>query len=112
MIAQNLNHLHSEDNYINKQIALNEKGKVISGRGDNPNQHDILTGTNNDGTASEFSCINWTSNDEGIATVGHHDKKGPPNRISWNAAHESLGCNQTDLVKTGGNGYFYYFAVD
>ncbi len=109
MIAKNLDDLHSA-NKINKENALSEKGAVIKGRGDTPNQHDILTGSQQSGMASTANCNNWTSNGKGSASLGHHDKKGPAGRISWNSAHESFGCSIKDLKATGGNGYFYCFA--
>ncbi len=109
MIAKNLDDLHSA-NTISKENALSEKGNVIKGRGDTPNQHDILTGTQQNGMASTANCSNWTSNGKGSASLGHHDKKGPAGRISWNSAHDSFGCSIKDLKATGGNGYFYCFA--
>ncbi len=112
MIAKDVNDLHSDNNTISKENALNEKGIVINGRGDKPNEHDILTGSLKDGTTSNANCNNWTSNAKGSASLGHHDKKGPAGRISWNSSHESLGCSIEDLKKTGGNGYFYCFAID
>jgi hypothetical protein len=112
IIAKDLKDLHSNNNNISKEHALTEKGALINGHGDKPNLHDILTGSLKDGTASKSTCDNWTSNDGGEATVGHHDKKGPAGRISWNSAHESLGCSIEDLKKTGGNGFFYCFATD
>jgi len=110
IIAKNLDVLHSA-NAISKENALNEKGGVIKGRGDTPNQHDILTGTQKNGMASTENCRNWTSSSEGSALLGHHDKKGPADRLSWNSAHESFGCSIKDLKATGGNGYFYCFAM-
>ncbi len=81
------------------------------------NEHDILTGTQEDGTAyfpwqeGDKTCANWTSNGEGSVTVDHHDRHGGGN-TSWNAAHNSRGCSQEALRSTGGNAYFYCFAAD
>ena len=79
--------------------------------------HDILTGSNLDGTVSTAeghdACANWTSNGEGSAAVGHHDRQGGgQNPTSWNSAHGSRGCSQSDLQGTGGNGFYYCFASD
>ena len=90
---------------------------LVNGRGDKPNRHDILTGTMADGTAyfpreeRNLTCSNWTSSSEGVATVGHHDRHGGGN-TSWNSAHNSRGCSQEDLPKTGGSGLFMCFAAD
>jgi len=115
LVARDVAHLHSDDNALGKQGSLNEKGAVVNGRGDTPNQHDILTGSNPDGTlavdSTDTTCGNWTSNGAGSAMVGHHDKIGGGARPnSWNSAHASRGCSQRDLIGTGGNGLFYCFA--
>ena len=106
--------LHRDRNSINKEFALNEKGEQVKGRGDTPNQHDILTGSDSHGrvllgSATTTTCNNWTSNAAGNAMVGHHDRSGGGNS-SWNAAHSSRSCSQADLVATGGAGLFYCFA--
>lgn len=116
-VASNLNNLHSINNNLNKQTALTENGDVVNGRGDTPNQHDILTGSTLDGRliedGSNHTCNNWTSSGQGTAQVGHFDRQGGgQNPTSWNSAHGSRGCSQSDLVGTGGNGYFYCFAID
>ena len=115
-IAQNLDELHSDTNNLTKQTQLNEKGEVVNGRGDTPNRHDILTGSQLDGTAfpagADKTCGNWTSGAEGSAQVGHHDRQGGgQNPSSWNSAHASSGCSQEKLRGTGGDGLFYCFAV-
>jgi hypothetical protein len=115
-IAANVAELHSDKNGLTKETQLNEKGQVVNGRGDTPNQHDILTGSNLDGTAfpagEDHTCSNWTSQDAGSAQVGHHDRQGGgANPTSWNNAHASKGCSQPNLIATGGNGYFYCFAA-
>jgi hypothetical protein len=114
-IAQNVDDLHSDKNNLTKQTQLNEKGEVVNGRGDTPNRHDILTGSQLDGTAfaagKDTTCGNWTSSGEGSAQVGHHDRQGGgQNPTSWNSAHASSGCSQEKLRGTGGDGLFYCFA--
>lgn len=117
MVAQDPDDLHSDNNNIGKQTALDETGAEVNGRGDSPNMHDILTGSQLDGTAfdgdEDKTCSDWTSNGEGSAQVGHHDREGGgENPTSWNSAHGSRGCSQSDLQGTGGNGLFYCFAID
>jgi hypothetical protein len=104
---------------LGKQGSLNEAGGVVNGRGDTPNQHDILTGSTLDGRliddGENHTCNNWTSNadGEGTAQVGHFDRTGGgQNPTSWNSAHGSAGCSQDNLVRTGGAGYYYCFAID
>jgi hypothetical protein len=115
-IAANVADLHSENNNLNKETALNNRGQPVNGRGDTPNQHDIMTGSLQDGTASpagdDSTCNNWTSNSTGAALLGHHDRQGGgANPTSWNSAHASGGCSQENLIRTGGNGLFYCFGV-
>jgi hypothetical protein len=111
-IAQNVAELHSDKNNLTKETNINEKGEVVNGRGDTPNRHDVLTGSNPDGTASENNCANWTSAGEGSAQVGHHDRVGGgDNPTSWNSSHPSRGCSQENLRGTGGDGLFYCFAA-
>jgi hypothetical protein len=107
--------IHRDRNSINREFALDEKGQPVKGRGDQPNQHDILTGSDSHGraligSAANTTCNNWTSNSAGSAIVGHHDRSGGGNS-SWNAAHGSRGCGQQDLVASGGAGLFYCFAL-
>jgi hypothetical protein len=119
VIARDVAELHGENN-LNKQTALNEKGDVVNGRGDNPNMHDILTGTQPDGTAfgpeSDKTCGNWTKSDaEGSAIVGHSDRIGLNDSApmkSWNSSHPSRGCSQPGLISTGGAGLLYCFATN
>ena len=115
-VAQNVDELHGDANNLTKETVLNERGEQVNGRGDEPNRHDILTGSQLDGTAftdgADHTCQNWTGNGEGSAQVGHHDRTGGgDNPTSWNAAHGSRGCSQTDLQGTGGDGLFYCFRV-
>lgn len=107
--------VHRDRNSINREFALDEKGQPVKGRGDSPNQHDILTGSDSHGrallgSAANTTCNNWRSNAAGSAMVGHHDRSGGGNS-SWNAAHSSRGCGQQDLVASGGAGLFYCFAL-
>ena len=111
-VAEDLAQLHGENN-LTKQTVLSEKGLIVNGRGDSPNRHDILTGSALDGTSSGQSCDDWTSNGEGSAQVGHHDRTGGgANPTSWNSAHGSRGCSQSNLQGTGGDGLFYCFTID
>ena len=118
LIARDVAHLHNGNN-LNKATALDEKGNVIKGRGDTPNEHDILTGSRADGTAfapqTDTTCGAWTKSGEGSAIVGHHDRTGPlPENwsTSWNFSHQSAGCSQEALVRTGGSGRLYCFAAN
>ena len=112
-VAANVADLHSDNNKLSKENSLTEKGAVVNGRGDKPNQHDILTGSNLDGTSSGLTCNNWTSSgDDATATVGHHDRQGGgTNPTSWHSAHASKGCGIDALRGSGGEGYFYCFAA-
>ena len=108
-IASSAENLHG-DNNLTKQTQLDENGREVNGRGDSPNRHDILTGSNSDGTAADATCDNWTSSGEGSARVGHHDRTGGgADPTSWNSAHGSRGCSQSNLQGTGGDGLFYCF---
>jgi hypothetical protein len=116
-IARNLEELHSPAANMTKQTMLNEKGGTVNGRGDTPNTHDMLTGSDSAGrflpVATDTTCKNWTSNGEGLAVLGHHDGPNPNGSRAfsgWNAAHMSRSCSQADLVATGGAGLFYCFA--
>ena len=117
VIAANLDELHGDANKISKTVGLDEMGNPVKGRGDTPNQHDILTGSDANGMAvAGMNCRNWTSSssdDKGF--VGHHDRIGlrddAPSK-SWNASHPSRGCGAEDLPKSGGNGLFYCMAVN
>ena len=115
MVARNVADLHGDiqrdRNNITKTSAVNEKGEMVNGRGDSPNQHDILTGSLSDGRAAEETCNNWTNSGEGSTMIGHHDRTGGGN-TSWNSAHQTRGCSQEALVRTGGAGLFYCFAAN
>jgi hypothetical protein len=121
-IAKNVAELHGANN-LTKQTALTEKGDINNGRGDTPNKHDILTGSQADGTAfagdQDRTCKNYTSSTQGAVMLGHADRSGlteePPQK-SWNSSHPSRGseggCSQADLRSTGGDGLMYCFAVN
>jgi hypothetical protein len=113
-VAASVADLHSDNNKLSKENSLNEKGEVNNGRGDTPNRHDIITGSNLDGTAATATCSNWTNGAQGGggAQVGHHDRQGGgQNPTSWNSAHATPGCSIEELRKVGGEGYLYCFAA-
>jgi hypothetical protein len=121
-IANGLADLHGDTaelarlgNNLVKLSALTEKGAIVNGRGDTPNTHDMLTGSQTDGRAyadaADHTCGNWTSDGTGTAQLGHSDRNGA-NNTSWNSAHPSRGCSQDNLVSTGGAGLFYCFAIN
>jgi len=120
VVAKDVAELHGTNN-LTKETALSEKGDVINGRGDTPNRHDILTGSQPDGTAfaagEDRTCGNYTKSGAGAVMVGHHDRKGLNDSapmLSWNSSHPSRGteggCSQADLKSTGGDGLLYCFA--
>jgi len=122
VIAKDVAELHGA-NGLTKQTALSEKGEVINGRGDTPNRHDVLTGSQPDGTAfagpDDRTCRNWTSSTQGSAMLGHADRLGLGDddaSKSWNSSHPSRGpdggCSQNDLKTTGGDGLLYCFAAN
>jgi len=110
LVGQNIDELHSYRHRMNTREAIAEDGRTIPGGGFAPNRHDILTGSQPDGTAfpgtEDMTCQNWTSDNAGKAQVGHHD------RAAWNSAHDSRGCSQEALISSGGDGLFYCFAAD
>jgi hypothetical protein len=120
VIAKSVEDLHSDKNNLTKETALTEKGTVVNGVGDKPNQHDIITGSAPDGTlasnpAGDSTCSNYTAATDGMgsAQLGHADRMGRGETgASWNSAHPSRGCSQANLVATGGNGYLYCFAAN
>ena len=117
LVAASLDELHSDTNRINKETAVTERLDPVNGVGDNPNVHDILTGSRPDGTSyaanEDLTCRNWTSGSDGRAQVGHHDRRGRDAGVnSWNSVHVSRGCGQADLQATGGAGLFYCFGID
>jgi hypothetical protein len=121
-VAKDVAELHGTNN-LTKQTALSEKGDVINASGDSPNLHDVLTGSQPDGTAfagdHDRTCKNWTSSTQGSAMVGHFDRRGLRDddaSKSWNSSHPSRGpdggCSQADLRSTGGDGLLYCFAAN
>ena len=118
-IAASVDELHSDANKISKETALDETGATVKGRGDQPNQHDILTGSQPDGTAftggEDMTCSNWTSSGDGSAMTGHHDRMGLRDDAaskSWNSSHPSRGCSREALRSSGGEGLIYSFATN
>ena len=116
-VASSVADLHSDNNKLSKENSISESGELINGRGDDPNKHDVLTGSQLDGMAftdgEDHTCGNWMSNGDGSAQVGHHDRQGGgDNPTSWNAAHASRGCSQDDLIGTGGDGLYYCCATN
>ena len=116
VVAKNVNDLHSDKANINKQTALDEKGNPVKGRGETPNEHDILTGSDPTGRYStaggDTTCGNWTKSAEGSAIVGHHDRTGLNDfwhSKQWNSSHGSRGCSQDNLKASGGAGLLYCF---
>jgi hypothetical protein len=118
VVATDVANLHGEQNNLTKQTVLDENGDIVNGRGDDPNRHDILTGSDLQGRAvmggGDTTCANWTSSaSDGSALVGHFDRTGGgDNPTSWNSAHGSRGCGLEDLRGTGGDGLIYCFAAD
>jgi hypothetical protein len=123
VIAKNVEDLHSQGANLTKQTSLTEKGDMVKGRGDTPNEHDALTGSTMEGRAfpagEDRTCKNWTSSTQGTAMLGHIDRQGLQDTVegrSWNATHPSRGgdggCSQNDLKSTGGAGLFYCFATN
>ena len=133
-MASSVDDLHSVNNELSKANSLTEKGTVVNGVGDMPNQHDILTGSDGEGklaapvarippnqppgtppppAPANMTCNNWTSSEGGGTMLGHNDRKGGgAAATSWNASHAGAGCSQAQLVQTGGNGQFYCFATN
>ena len=118
VVAKDVADLHGNNN-LTKQTALTEKGDVVNGRGDTPNKHDVLTGSQPDGTAfatgDDKTCGNWTKSGEGSAIVGHSDRTGldtTPPALSWNSSHPTRGCSDPALVTTGGAGLLYCFVAN
>jgi len=117
VVAKDVAELHGTNN-LNKQTALTEKGDIVTDSATPPNKHDILTGSQPDGTAfagaDDKTCGNWTKSGDGSAVVGHHNRAGLDTSaaaISWNSSHGSAGCSDQALIKTGGAGLLYCFAV-
>lgn len=113
VVAQSVDDLHSDSNNLTKENSVSETGAVINGRGDTPNRHDVLTGSDLEGMLVGNACEDWTTSGEGSAMVGHHDRTGGgANPTAWNSAHPSRGCGMEALQGTGGDGLFYCFATN
>jgi len=118
VVAKDVAELHGNNN-LNKDTALTEKGETVPDSSTPPNKHDILTGTQPDGTAfpagDDKTCGNWTKSGEGSAIVGHHNRQGLDTSaasVSWNSSHPTKGCSDEALRGTGGAGLLYCFAVN
>lgn len=117
MIASSVENLHGSKNNVGPRLSLTETGDTIPWSGA-ANRHDILTGSDSDGTAfspgADSTCGNWTKEtDAGGAQVGHYNKAGGgAHPTSWNSAHLSYGCSNTKLVESNCGGFFYCFAAD
>lgn len=109
LIGRDLEEIHGIGHRFTAMTMLDERGRMIPGSGYAPNRHDVLTGSQLDGTAfpsgEDMTCNNWTSSNDGKARIGHHD------RAAWNSAHDSRGCSQEQLRSSGGDGLFYCFAA-
>ena len=109
LIGDNVEELHGMGHRFTVMTVIDERGRRIPGSGYVPNRHDVLTGSQPDGTAfsagEDMTCGNWTSSSDGKARIGHHD------RAAWNSAHDSRGCSQEQLRASGGDGLFYCFAA-
>jgi hypothetical protein len=124
MVAANVAQLHDGATPMNNLTAttvLDENGNTIPGRtrpaGTN-NEHDIITGTQMDGTVvMGQTCGDWRM-ETATARVGHFDRDGGggqvpmSNATSWNSSHNNQGCSPTTIVPGGGAGRFYCFAAD
>jgi hypothetical protein len=117
VVATDVEQLHGANN-INKETALTEKGGIVKARPDEPNEHNILTGSDANGRAlsstDDTTCRNWTSSTDGATVVGHHNREGTPGPAptSWNSSHPTSGCSIEALRSTGGAGYLYCFAAN
>ena len=118
-IAATVADLHSANNKIGPDTIIAENGRLIPNRLYTVNQHDILTGSQADGTAfppdKDMTCGNWTKSGEGNAMLGHADRMGLRDddaSKSWNASHPSRACDAPSLVATGGAGLLYCFAAN
>ena len=108
LVGNSIEEMHGMGHRFTVATVIDERGRRIPGSGYAPNRHDTLTGSQSDGTTypadEDMTCNNWTSNSDGKARVGHHD------RAAWNSTHNSAGCSQPALIGTGGDGLFYCFA--
>jgi hypothetical protein len=116
LVANNVAELHARTG--DATIFVDERGQRINGQWTGspaPNEHDILTGSNADGTlATGLTCNDWTSASADLAAqVGHSDGMGPGQSTagalsSWNSAHANQNCSNT--APRGGAGRIYCFA--
>ena len=107
VVATSVADLHSDSNKLSKENSLTEKGAVVNGRGDTPNTHDILTGSNLDGTLAgdALTCNNWTSSGEGSAQAGPPrpaGRRSEPDVVELRARHQGLQPGQPGRDRRGG----------
>lgn len=132
LLANDVTSLHARKG--DPSVFLDEQGTMINGQwtsSPSPVEHDIMTGSNPDGTvAMGKTCEDWTSDrgpsDGGVldgggglvARVGHSDGLGPQcsmstspiNYTSWNSAHDNASCDNTEPL--GGAGRIYCFKAN
>ena len=119
-IARDLAELHN-GMAGNADLFLEERGNKVNGQWgriamDAPNEHDVLTGSNADGTVFVGrTCLDWTSAGADKGQVGHSDGLGPmmnpnPPYASWNSSHDNMDCSNT--APRGGSGKIYCFATN
>lgn len=116
LVANNLTELHGRSG--DASLFVDERGQRINGQWTGspaPVQHDIMTGSNADGTLMRgFTCADWTSGSAAdFGQVGHSDGMGPGQSTagplaSWNSAHSNQNC--ADTAPRGGAGRIYCFA--
>lgn len=116
LVANSLTELHARSG--DAALFVDERGQRINGQwtgSPTPIQHDIMTGSNPDGTLLRgFTCADWTSGSASdVGQVGHSDGMGPNQSTagalaSWNSAHSNQNC--ADTAPRGGGGRFYCFA--
>lgn len=111
VVATDIDNLFSDDNQLGLENSLDENGDQISIQ--NPNRHDVITGSTAEGRSDGSDCDNWTNDGNANARVGHHNKQGGgQNPMSWLSAHDSRGCSSANFQSTGGDGLYYCFAAD
>jgi hypothetical protein len=115
-VASSLAELHGRTG--NADVFITEQGQRVNGQwagSPSPVEHDILTGSNADGTLIPgLTCNSWSAGAADVAgQVGHSDGRGPGGSTagalaSWNSAHASASCS--DTATRGGDGRLYCFA--
>jgi hypothetical protein len=118
LVANNVAELHARRG--DASLFVDERGQRINGQwpgSPSPVEHDIMTGSNADGTLmTGFTCADWTSDAATtFGQVGHSDGLGPNGDTSgtlssWNSAHSNQNCANT--APRGGAGRIYCFATN